>query len=89
MFFWAVASGFQDVSQDNGLSKGPGVLRYRKVSVTTGHYGWHQMSIVRDGREFLLSRSLSRESGELSHEQSSGSENRPDPFRYICAEKSN
>ena len=46
LFFWAVASGFQDVSQDNGLGKGWPVPQYRKVSLTIGHYGWSQMSIA-------------------------------------------
>ena len=46
LFFWVGASGFQDVSQDNGLGKGWPVPQYRKVSLTIGHYGWSQMSIA-------------------------------------------
>ena len=52
MIFQAGASGFQDVSGDNGLGKGQAVPRYRRVSVATGHCVWHQVSIVLGGGEF-------------------------------------
>ena len=52
LFFQVVASGFQDVSWDNGLGRGLGCSRYRRGGLTTGHCVWSQMSIVQDGREF-------------------------------------
>ena len=52
LFFQAGASGFQEVSWDYGLGKGWAVPRYRRVSLTTGHCGWRQVSIVMGGREF-------------------------------------
>ena len=38
------------MSRDNGLGKGQTVPRYRRVSLTTGHCGWCQVSIVHGGR---------------------------------------
>ena len=35
-----------------GEVKGWAVPRSRKISLTSGHYGWCQMSIVGGGREF-------------------------------------
>ena len=52
LFFQAGASGFQDVSQDNGLGDGWAVPRYWRVSLSTSHCDWRQMSIVWDERGF-------------------------------------
>ena len=65
------ASGFQDVSQDNGLGQGPGCFQGQEgVSQATGYCVWHQVSIVCGGREFELSLGLSIELRQLGHGQS-------------------
>ena len=74
MYFQAGASGFQDVSWDNVFSKGQAVPRYRRVSLTTGHGGWRQVSTVGGGRQFRWSLGLPSEWGQLSHRQSRGLE---------------
>ena len=74
MFFQLGASGLQDVSRNNGLGKGWAVPRHRRVSLTTSHGGWCQVSTVRGGREFPLSGGLPSEWGQLSHRQDRGLE---------------
>ena len=76
--FWAGASGVQDVSQDNRLGEGRAVPWYGRVGLTTCSRGWRQVSIVRGGTDFRLSRGLPRhvETTESQAVQRVG--NRPD-----------
>ena len=50
LLFWAGASGFQDVSQDNGLGKGPGCSQVQEGQSEHQSLRLAQMSIVCGGR---------------------------------------
>ena len=45
LFFGRLPQGFRMWARTMGLSKGRAVPRCRRVSLTTGQYVWHQMSI--------------------------------------------
>ena len=63
LFFWAVASGFQDVSQDNKLGQGRSCSQVQEGQ--SDHWPLWLASEVycANGREFRLSHGLSSESG--------------------------